>query len=211
MQRLAIPFRRLLLGLALLAALADGGLAQTGDDSVDLQSEQALAKKAQAEVEKARLEIMKRQQQLLGSQREGSGAGLAAQELELSQDKHRLALQKAATADFRLTRAKAQSMAAEQRLEMLALSEEAKKSSPGSPERGHLEKKLAELEKRIATLESEAATARQMTQAGEAKIAELTTQLESKWGSRFTGKKPTVRVFQSEPEKGPQPQEATEL
>jgi chromosome segregation ATPase len=211
MQRLTVPIRRLLLGLALLAALSGGGLAQTGDESVDLKSEQALVKNAQAEVEKARLDIMKRQQQLLGSQREGSGAGLAAQELELSQDKHRLALQKAAAAEFRLTRAKAQSLSAEQRLAILALSEQAKKSSPGSPEHGHLEKELAELEKRIATLESEAAAALRMAQAGEAKIAELTAQLEAKWGSRFSGKKPTVRVFRSDPERRPEPQEATEL
>lgn len=207
----------LLLGLLIGERLALAQPAETsGGQQVELwagrvaQARWAL-EKATALADRLDLEILKRQQQLLTARRNGGDVGQAESELELSRDKHRLALAQQGVEENRL--ALSQHRLEQAQLELESGSGQGK-TGLAEAEQQAWQARLAAIGSRLSSLRGELAASADKLQQAETEAARLASALEVKWGDRLSGKKPKrQRVYQAapNPDAPPEPEEATEL
>jgi hypothetical protein len=164
---------------------------------------EANARQVMAAADQCGLEVLKRQQQLLTAERQGGDVSQARSELELSRDKHRLAHAKAIGAELRLTLYQSRLKYAQLQLQQLNVAQGA--SAEGQ---------LADIDGRLSSLATEVVITERRCRETDSVAAQIAAELESKWGSRFTGKKPLAPpIYRANPGKEtlPEPEEATEL
>lgn len=152
-----------------------------------------LSLKAEKEVDRLDLEILKRRQELLTAERSGDSVTAASDELELSQDRYKLAQARATAAALGLSLAQTRQTLAETLVRKFDLDE-------------------ADVDKQISSLQNELTNRAAQSGAAEQSADLLAKQLETKWGPKLTGKKPEPRrVYKADPSQTPEPEEATEL
>ena len=152
-----------------------------------------LSLKTEKEVDRLDLEILKRQQGLLTAKRSGNSVRTASDELELSQDRLKLAQARATAAAFGLSLAQTRQTLAETLVRKLEFDE-------------------AGVDEQISSLQNELTNQTAQLSAAEQSASLLAKQLETKWGPKLTGKKPELRrVYKADPSQTPEPEEATEL
>jgi uncharacterized coiled-coil protein SlyX len=215
----------LVLGWLALGWLALGslGLAQPGepvapppaahstaqDGAQALATAEAEQRGAAREADRLELEILKRQQQLLTAQRQGGKVAQAQSELEMTQDKHRLARAKLEVAELQLALLRAN----QEQTVLRAEKASAPTESQPEADREALRLRLATMESRLSALDLQLARLSQQLAGAQAEVARLSSALQARWGDRLAP--PSSRrttIYRAAPgTEALQPEEATEL